>query len=120
LTQEDDSAVVQAAVAIVFIQDLDELMYRVLTPAFMSKALQDEFEIPLCNPYHMPPGEDHFLALEEDPLYENSKEFILRTSFFFALMSFLNWFLIVPILVSMSVGVVVGLRNKLCQDFASS
>jgi hypothetical protein len=104
LVQKDDGAVVQAAVAAVFIQDIDEIIYKVFLPASFGAALPE---------FHTPPYNNKFNPPDwrpEQSLRYHSAWGLTTMHKLSALGIWGNYYFKVPIIVGVSVAVVLALR----------
>ncbi len=96
---------VQAAVAAVFIQDIDEIVYKVFLPAAIRAAIPE---------FHTPPYNNKYSTFDRSPNDSLRYHGVagLSTLHFIAQVGILASFLIkIPIIVGVSVAVVLALRH---------
>jgi hypothetical protein len=105
LLQQGDSEVVQATVAAVFIQDIDEIVYRVFVPASF-KTSMPEFETPPYNNQYFPPHWKPTTSLRYRSIWIRIMHAMAKVFMWVSL--YLN----VILVVSASVAVVVILRQQ--------
>ena len=104
LVQENEAGVVGAAVAAVFIQDIDEIVYRVLLPAAVKAQIPE---------FHTPPYDNKYqpiMGLDESLRYPNVNGLAL-VSWVGLVGVFFNLSMKIPLIVGVSAAVVLTLRQ---------
>ncbi len=110
LIQKSDSEIIQAAVAAVFIQDIDEITYGVFLPSAFRAHGMPEFETP---PYNSKYGICDGEILQKSMRY-NKANGLIMTRILTVVGKYVTFLFKIPVLVGVSTAVVVGVRGRLC------